>query len=158
MSNKLHRYHLVLHAIASSLNGLSLPELALVTELPRSTAHRMAVALREIDYVELDPLTGNYILGKAIVRLMRQSLMQDKKLAAFKPALGFLVNNLGETAFFARFTGQEIDLVEAMTPAGKARLYIYPGVGSRPLDKRSEEHTSELQSLMRITYADFCLK
>src|SRR3546814_5512817 len=25
-------------------------------------------------------------------------------------------------------------------------------------DQRSEEHTSELQSLMRITYADFCLK
>src|SRR3546814_6847931 len=28
--------------------------------------------------------------------------------------------------------------------------------GSQPL--RSEEHTSELQSLMRISYADFCLK
>src|SRR3546814_8258130 len=27
-----------------------------------------------------------------------------------------------------------------------------------PLDKRSEEHTSELQSLMRISYAVFCLK
>src|SRR3546814_7535074 len=26
------------------------------------------------------------------------------------------------------------------------------------LAKRSEEHTSELQSLMRISYADFCLK
>src|SRR3546814_10036704 len=25
------------------------------------------------------------------------------------------------------------------------------------LDQRSEEHTSELQSLMRISYADFCL-
>src|SRR3546814_9411690 len=25
-------------------------------------------------------------------------------------------------------------------------------------EKRSEEHTSELQSLMRISYADFCLK
>src|SRR3546814_1195968 len=25
-------------------------------------------------------------------------------------------------------------------------------------DRRSEEHTSELQSLMRISYADFCLK
>src|SRR3546814_8850583 len=25
-------------------------------------------------------------------------------------------------------------------------------------DARSEEHTSELQSLMRISYADFCLK
>src|SRR3546814_3907809 len=29
--------------------------------------------------------------------------------------------------------------------------------GDRPVD-RSEEHTSELQSLMRISYAVFCLK
>src|SRR3546814_5982232 len=29
---------------------------------------------------------------------------------------------------------------------------------SRPLLQRSEEHTSELQSLMRISYAVFCLK
>src|SRR3546814_3568345 len=27
-----------------------------------------------------------------------------------------------------------------------------------PVSKRSEEHTSELQSLMRISYAVFCLK
>src|SRR3546814_8125672 len=27
-----------------------------------------------------------------------------------------------------------------------------------PCDRRSEEHTSELQSLMRISYAVFCLK
>src|SRR3546814_10282618 len=32
-----------------------------------------------------------------------------------------------------------------------------PGVVMRPL-VRSEEHTSELQSLMRISYAVFCLK
>src|SRR3546814_9522135 len=33
------------------------------------------------------------------------------------------------------------------------------GVGDRLLlDIRSEEHTSELQSLMRISYAVFCLK
>src|SRR3546814_9685607 len=34
-------------------------------------------------------------------------------------------------------------------------------VGSEPCDRqgdRSEEHTSELQSLMRISYAVFCLK
>src|SRR3546814_6166025 len=29
---------------------------------------------------------------------------------------------------------------------------------SLPNDERSEEHTSELQSLMRISYAVFCLK
>src|SRR3546814_1856831 len=30
--------------------------------------------------------------------------------------------------------------------------------GSAPSRRRSEEHTSELQSLMRISYAVFCLK
>src|SRR3546814_10552015 len=30
--------------------------------------------------------------------------------------------------------------------------------GEQPIDQRSEEHTSELQSLMRISYAGFCLK
>src|SRR3546814_8175952 len=32
-----------------------------------------------------------------------------------------------------------------------------PGAGAAPC-RRSEEHTSELQSLMRISYAVFCLK
>src|SRR3546814_7158328 len=31
-------------------------------------------------------------------------------------------------------------------------------IGERDIDRRSEEHTSELQSLMRISYAVFCLK
>src|SRR3546814_3917283 len=40
-------------------------------------------------------------------------------------------------------------------------LYFYGGLQRgerRRHDDRSEEHTSELQSLMRISYAVFCLK
>src|SRR3546814_6264282 len=33
-----------------------------------------------------------------------------------------------------------------------------PGTDDQAAKKRSEEHTSELQSLMRISYAVFCLK
>src|SRR3546814_5310714 len=36
-------------------------------------------------------------------------------------------------------------------------LTLYEG-GEQRHDERSEEHTSELQSLMRISYAGFCLK
>src|SRR3546814_2081275 len=35
---------------------------------------------------------------------------------------------------------------------------VAPTVSSRVQISRSEEHTSELQSLMRISYAVFCLK
>src|SRR3546814_4571919 len=46
-------------------------------------------------------------------------------------------------------------LSEFIRPFGLGRLSAAP---SRPLDARSEEHTSELQSLMRNSYAVFCLK
>src|SRR3546814_579676 len=39
----------------------------------------------------------------------------------------------------------------------RSRSAMSRGVGTRTL-RRSEEHTSELQSLMRISYAVFCLK
>src|SRR3546814_3677074 len=34
----------------------------------------------------------------------------------------------------------------------------YPSMSGSPYSNKSEEHTSELQSLMRISYAVFCLK
>src|SRR3546814_5787292 len=44
--------------------------------------------------------------------------------------------------------GQGLDLIDAIE---RARKYVRAAL-------RSEEHTSELQSLMRISYAVFCLK
>src|SRR3546814_7031087 len=48
---------------------------------------------------------------------------------------------------------------------GKANVSVSARTGTltawgppADVDRRSEEHTSELQSLMRKTYADFCLK
>src|SRR3546814_10347999 len=44
-----------------------------------------------------------------------------------------------------------------VTAIDTAARQVHLGTGER-LDYRSEEHTSELQSLMRISYAAFCLK
>src|SRR3546814_9390111 len=50
-------------------------------------------------------------------------------------------------------------------PAARIKILLAAGVlgqlrpfGARCAIKRSEEHTSELQSLLRISYAVFCLK
>src|SRR3546814_2620144 len=45
-----------------------------------------------------------------------------------------------------------------VVPAGVHDAQIRGGIRDVALFKRSEEHTSELQSLMRISYAVFCLK
>src|SRR3546814_945753 len=65
----------------------------------------------------------------------------------------------GLEAFIARLgargdAAQRADeLIERRLRFGLGRLDQH-----RAVDDRSEEHTSELQSLMRISYAVFCLK
>jgi len=137
MSNPLQRYHLILDAIASSEKGLSLQQLAQATKLPKSSAHRLATSLKEMDYIQIDESTGAYALGPAILRLMRSSVLQDLRLASFEPALSFIVGKLDETAFLARLQHDGVDLVRAITPNRRDRSYIYPGVGARPLDRCS---------------------
>src|SRR3546814_8128046 len=46
----------------------------------------------------------------------------------------------------------------ARRPVRRAYGAVYRGEEPQRADRRSEEHTSELQSLMRISYAVFCLK
>src|SRR3546814_3161029 len=67
-------------------------------------------------------------------------------------------------------TPRAASTVERGAPLSKARPAIFSGFArirfrakrkwwfSRTGAQRSEEHTSELQSLMRISYAVFCLK
>src|SRR3546814_8060800 len=43
------------------------------------------------------------------------------------------------------------------SPRGKVRVAFFPSGAALLLPGRSEEHPSELQSLMRISYAVFCL-
>src|SRR3546814_8416270 len=57
-----------------------------------------------------------------------------------------------------RVIGQQF-LVILFGCVGKHGRRLYGDAGRRePRPERSEEHTSELQSLMRISYAVFCLK
>src|SRR3546814_5349430 len=65
--------------------------------------------------------------------------------------------------------GLQIDMVDAISEIGD-QFQLRPGLADhvgvdlvrqrrhQHIGPRSEEHTSELQSLMRISYAVFCLK
>lgn len=129
----LARYHQVLLAVSKCSGGLTLNELIRDTRLPRSSAHRIASSLCGVGYLETDA-AGTYLLGPAFKELLRRSLTADNRTKAFQPALQFLVSELKETAFFARFVNGAVTLVHAVTPALTERSYIHPGTGERPLD------------------------
>src|SRR3546814_1591806 len=70
---------------------------------------------------------------------------------------------IGETEAVARINPSSLDqLLHPMLDPKAERRVIARGLPASPGaaagKARSEEHTSELQSLMRISYAGFCLK
>src|SRR3546814_3364576 len=71
------------------------------------------------------------------LRALRSSVMSLHEVSEVEPGSGFLVR----------------DLIRGGEP-----LRVSERSASQTLKQRSEEHTSELQSLMRISYAVFCLK
>src|SRR3546814_5577104 len=81
-------------------------------------------------------------------------------VSAAKPA------SAGDRCSFGTIGGRLELPAGILAPLGIAQLPLLPGAGLPGLDiplrvdvpERSEEHTSELQSLMRISYAVFCLK
>src|SRR3546814_10502676 len=83
------------------------------------------------------PAAQSYLLGDELIRIAKETGAE-----AVHPGYGFL----SEREWFAK----------ALEEAGIA--FIGPKPHAIAAMGRSEEHTSELQSLMRISYAVFCLK
>src|SRR3546814_7370362 len=78
------------------------------------------------------------------------------------PLIGKLTGALGSTFYPPFLLLQPLMTLGATLLLGRALMACAPATatllsGGR-LRQRSEEHTSELQSLMRISYAVFCLK
>src|SRR3546814_8322359 len=91
----------------------------------------------------------------------RPDIRQNKP--ALWPPAGVTTDGSGQAAIFFIHPTSYLERSKWNAPlddkesADRARLFIQ-GQASAFNNARSEEHTSELQSLMRISYAVFCLK
>src|SRR3546814_8528042 len=74
----------------------------------------------------------------------------DRRRVAARRAQPLWVEREHRRIIGARRMAHQRDSIGIAAQAGDMSLH--------PRDRRSEEHTSELQSLMRISYAVFCLK
>ena len=136
MDGPLARYDAVLSAVAEAGVGVHAADLARATGLPRSTAHRIAISLSEIGY--LQPLSpGHFVLGAALDRILSKRLLAFRHAGTFGQVLMSLTEKLGESAFCAKLDGGRIKIVDVLAPSGRDRAHIYPGTGERPLDRCS---------------------
>src|SRR3546814_10027662 len=91
--------------------------------------------------------------------MLRRPPRSTRTYTLFPYTTLFRSRRQGPDAFYlsqlTMFTGKD-ELADPTVRYGVARAIIIKAVA--PLRTRSEEHTSELQSLMRTSYAVFCLK
>src|SRR3546814_8598639 len=121
------------------------------TLFPYTTLFRSALQEKGVDNVsQLANLTPGVQLSSTSQMFSSPSMLsgfirgigQDDFALNFDPGVGTYVDGV----YLARTAGSNVDLLDV------ERIEILKG------PQRSEEHTSELQSLMRISYAVFCLK
>src|SRR3546814_7072627 len=83
----------------------------------------------------------------ALEQYLSQVRIYDPVLDGLRSAVRY------DRTYFDKIVASLLPLLEKLT-TGKIAQLLAPNYS----DLRSEEHTSELQSLMRISYAVFCLK
>src|SRR3546814_3602969 len=111
-------------------------------KLKDSAAHSRTGVIREID----QPLR----------RLQRLPHVRGRGEAKFL-GMRFRVGEAAIVTFLFSFALLLSVLTAEPVELPRCRVALGAELGQQSLD-RSEEHTSELQSLMRISYAVFCLK
>src|SRR3546814_2889451 len=114
------------------------PDLQLVAEAGDGREALHACAEHDADLVLLD-----------IAMPGIDGLEAARHLAAFEPRPAVVFCTAYDAHALSAFEAAAVDYL--VKPVRAERLHA-------ALERRSEEHTSELQSLMRISYAVFCLK
>src|SRR3546814_10706575 len=129
--------------------------------VPPKLMNPVATAAAQLRVVMEAEFSARPLLNRGERRLL--SLL-DKILAEESPgwramgqvSLGEILASPNEAAFFA-VNSKRVDLLIVDADCRPLHAVEMQGQGRHQSD-RSEEHTSELQSLMRISYAVFCLQ
>ena len=106
-------------------DSVSLPDVAEVTGLPKSSAFRYLVTLESRRYVERDPATGDYRIGLALLPL--QGRQFDLLARRLRPALEELRDRFGETVNLGLLDSDRVTYLSILESPRTVRLAARPG-------------------------------
>lgn len=123
----LDRALTLLELLANSKTGLSLPDLVLKTELPKSSIHCLLVTLERRGYLHRNRRTGRYVFGLQLFSLANTAISGLKLHDEAAPFLRSLVRATGLTVHMAILENREAVLVSKLEPPGIFRLATWIG-------------------------------
>jgi DNA-binding IclR family transcriptional regulator len=148
----------ILNVFSSGDPALGLKEIAAATQLPKPTVFRILSVLNDHDFIDVDPDTGRYSLGFALVRLADIRRRQANLHTVALPIMRQVRNALGETIVLSVRSGDSrvhIDSLEgthAMRRMADLGVHapLYAGASSKILlagmdDEELEDYLARVE-------------
>lgn len=124
----LGRSFRILEVLAGAPDGLSLSEIAAATDLVIATAHRQLGTLAGVGLVN-KVNARTFALGERMWRISAMMTGEADVATIVAPVLKDLVETFGETAFLARLTGGQVEILATRNPDQMGQSYVQPGRG-----------------------------
>lgn len=119
MSSALEKALLILETVTHQVQAINAADAALLSELPRPTAHRVLQQLESLELLQREPGTERYTIGHRLRRLSLMSLTKFHQTQLTHEILKTLSVECGETCNVGMLDGQEVlylDRVESDWP------------------------------------------
>lgn len=131
----------VLAVFSHAQPSLTLKDVVAKAGIPKTTVFRILATLVDQDFCDLDPQTGEYSLGFALVRLADIRRRQSNVHSAAIPIMREIRNEVNETVVLSILSGDfrvHIDFVEGLHPMRRmadlgVRAPLYAGAASKVL-------------------------
>ncbi len=130
----------VLNKVASILDAFGQPphkftftDVYEQTDISKASIHRLMGQLVDAGFLEKSGTGKTYQLGRRLNRLLHFNASGALLEPMFNTELQSVADALGEAAFAARLSGNEVELFEVCGPSAKNSSYLHPGLGIRPI-------------------------
>ncbi len=121
----ISRAFAVLRALAVGPQGVT--DVADHVGLPKSTVARLLTSLEAVDAVVQDDAGGNYRLGQGLIDIIGAAGADRSLLAAARPHLHSLVNQVGETAGVSVRADRTVYYLDQVEPESEVQVRSWTG-------------------------------
>lgn len=125
--------------------GVTLQEVAIASELPKSSAHRYLLVLENEDFVERDPSTQRYRWGPAFMSL--QARQSDWLVERARPLLEKVRDEWDESVNLGMLVGKSVVYLDIVESPRAARLAARRG-------DRDNLYSTALGKVIAATFSD----
>jgi DNA-binding IclR family transcriptional regulator len=119
----------ILEAISHCNGSVSAVDLGPKLSLPKATAHRLMLLLEDIGFLQREPGTKRFIVGKRFAQMSLEALINMPKRAERHAILQALVEEVQETCNVTMLVGNEVVYIDRVECHWPLRTHFH--IGSR---------------------------